>query len=110
MSSGSTQHTTVSTFNLQLIIDALGDYTDKMGIDFSNNPFAAEIQRCDNPDAILQLLREREKAFIKFRETNRTLVNCFSPAVQVLHVFSATFGEALSLVSCATLFPLFVPV
>ena len=102
MSSTSTGYTTISSSNLQLIIDALGDYGDKMGIDFSNNPFAAELQRCDNPDAILGLLRERENAFINFREGNRSLINCFSPAIRVLHSFSATFAEAVSLVSCST--------
>jgi hypothetical protein len=98
-STGVTGHPTISSSNLQLIIDALGDYADRMGIDFSTNPFAAELQRCNTPDAILRLLRQRENAFIRFRESNRTLINCFSPAVQVLHAFSATFGEAVSLVS-----------
>jgi hypothetical protein len=110
MSSPSTGHATISSSNLQLIVDALGDYADRMGIDFSKNPFAAELQLCNTPDAILQLLREREKAFIKFRDRNRTLINCFSPAVQVLHAFSATFGEAVGVVSCASPVLLFVPV
>jgi hypothetical protein len=110
MSSASTGHSTISSSNLRLIIDALGDYADQMGIDFSKNPFAAELQRCNTPDAILELLRERENAFIKFRERNRTLINCFSPAVQVLHAFSATFGEAVSLVSCPTAVLLFISV
>jgi hypothetical protein len=110
MSSASTGHATISSANLQLIIDALGDYADRMGIDFSKNPLAAVLQRCNTPAAILQLLREREKAFIKFRDRNRTLINCFRPAVQVLHAFSATFGEAVGVVSRASPVLFFVPV
>jgi hypothetical protein len=104
----STGHTTISP-NLQLIVDALADYAHQMGIDFSQNPFAKELQRFNTPDDILKLLQEREKAFIRFREGNRTLINCFSPAVRVLHAFSGTLGEAISLVSCTALVLLFVP-
>ena len=105
----STGHTTISPPNLQLIIDALGDYACRMGINFSQNPFAEELQRSNTPDAILELLQEREKEFINFREGNRTLINCFSPAVRVLHVFSGKLGDAVSLVSCTIPILFFVP-
>jgi hypothetical protein len=95
-----TGRTTISPPNLQLITDALADYARRMGIDLSQNPFADEIQRSNTPDAILELLQQREKEFIKYREGNRTLINCFSPAVRVLHMFSGMLGEAVSLVSC----------
>jgi hypothetical protein len=105
----STEHTTISPSNLQLIIDALGDYARRMGIDFAQNPFAEEIKRTNTPDGILNLLQERENAFIKFRNRNRTLINCFSPAVRVLHIFSGKLGDAVSLVSFTTHFLFFVP-
>ena len=96
----STGHTTLSRSNLQSITDALGDYARRMGIDFSQNPFADELQRSNTPNAILELLQQREKEFIKYREGNRTLINCFSPAVRVLQAFSGMLSEAVSLVSC----------
>ena len=104
----STEHTTISTSNLQLIIDALGDYARQMGIEFAQNPFAEELQRTNTPNEILNLLQEREKAFIRYRNRNRTLINCFSPAVRVLQVFSAKLGDAVGLVSSKIRFLSFV--
>ena len=101
--------TTTNSPNLQLITNALADYSRRMGIDFSQNPFADELQRSNTPNAILKLLQEREKAFIKYREQNRTLINCFSPAVRVLHVFSGILGEAASLVSGTIPVLFFIP-
>ena len=100
----STERTTISPSNLQLIIDALGVYAHRMGIDFTQNPFAEELQRTNTPDDILNLLHRRENAFVQYRNRNRTLINCFSPAVRVLHIFSQNFGDVVSLVSFATLF------
>ena len=105
----STEHTTISPSNLQLIIDALGDYARRMGIDFAQNPFADELQRTDTPNGILNLLQQREEAFNQFRNRNRTLINCFSPAVRILHIFSEKLGDAVSLVSSKTPFLFFVP-
>src|SRR5712675_2341141 len=87
------------SFNLQLIIDALADYAKTTGIDLSENSFADKLQRARTPDDILQLLQEREKAFKEYRSRNRTLINCLSPAVNVLHAFSPALAEAVILVS-----------
>jgi hypothetical protein len=96
----STGQTTFSTSNIQLIIDAaLADYTKITGTDLSKTPFAAAIERSNSPEAILQLLQEREKAFKEYREGNRRLINCLSPAVSVIQAFSGILGEAASLVS-----------
>jgi hypothetical protein len=94
--------------NLQLIINALADYANQTGIDLSQNPFAAKIQYLNTPDAILELLREREKSFKEYRNANRGLIDSLSPAVRVLHAFSATLGEAFSLVSHTCLIASFV--
>jgi len=75
----------------------------KTGIDLSKNPFANKLQLAETPDDILHLLQEREKAFKEYRSRNRTLIDCLSPAVNVLHAFSFTLGEAASLVSHASL-------
>ena len=88
-----------SVSNFQLIIDALADYTKITGVDLSTNPFAATLEQSNSPDAILQLLQGREKAFQEYRDGNRRLINCLSPAVRVLQAFSGILGEAVSLVS-----------
>ena len=96
--------------SIQLIIDALADYADQTGIDLSQNQFAERLQQFDTSDAILELLLEREKAFKEYRDENRRLMSCLDPTVRVLHVFSGTIGEALSLVSHASLVPLCISV
>lgn len=88
-----------SPSNFQLITDALADYTEQTGIDLSNNPFAEKLQFSTSPDAILELLHEQEISFKEYRDGNRRLISCLSPAVRVLHAFSDIIGEALSLVS-----------
>jgi len=94
-----TAQATNTASNLQLIIDALADYAKTTGIDLSENSFADKLQRGRAPDDILQLLQEREKAFKEYRSRNRALIKCLRPAVNVLHAFSSTLGEAVNLVS-----------
>jgi hypothetical protein len=88
--------------NVQLIIDALADYTKETGIDLSKNPFAAKFKQSNSPEAILQLLQEREKAFKQYRNDNRGLINCLNPAVKILHRFSGILGKAVGQVSRRT--------
>ena len=95
----STGQATSSTSNLQLIINALADYAKITGVDLSTNPFADALKQSNSPDAILQLLQGREKAFKEYREGNRRLINCLSPAVKVLQAFSGILGEGVNLVS-----------
>jgi len=90
---------TSSNSNIQLITDALAIYARITGIDLSKSPFAAALEQSDSPEAILQLLQEREKAFKDYRDGNHRLVNCLSPAVNVIQAFSGILGEAVSLVS-----------
>jgi hypothetical protein len=90
---------TTSTSNTQLIIDAaLADYTKITGVDLSKNPFAAILKQSNSPEEILQLLQGREHAFKEYRDGNRSLLSCLSPAVKVLQAFSGILGEAVSLV------------
>ena len=95
----STGQATSSTSNVQLIVDALADYAKITGIDLSKDPFAAAIEQSTSPEAILQLLQGREKAFKDYRDGNRRLISCLSPAVRVLQAFSGVLGGAVSLVS-----------
>jgi hypothetical protein len=95
----STGQAIFSTSTIQSIIDALADYTKVTGIDLSNNPFAAAIERLNSPEAVLELLQEREKAFKEYRYGNRRLISCLRPTVNVIQAFSGILGEAVSLVS-----------
>ena len=95
----STGQVTSSPSNFQLIINALADYANLTGIDLTKNPFAEKIECSNSPEAILELLQERETAFKEYREGNRRLISCLSPGVKVLYAFSGIAGEAVSLVS-----------
>ena len=94
MSSG---QETSSTSNIKSIIDAaLADYAETTGIELSKSSFSAMLEQSNSPEAILQLFQEREKAFKEYRDGNRRLINCLSPAVKVLQAFSGILGEAVS--------------
>jgi hypothetical protein len=99
---------TSSTSNIRLITDALVDYAKLTGVDLPNNPFAAAIERANSPGDILELLQEREKAFKDYREGNRRLISCLSPAVNVIQAFSGILGEAVTLVSHTSSWYLFL--
>ena len=95
----STAQATSSTLTIQSIIDALADYTKVTGIDLSKNSFAAAIEHLTSPEAVLELLQERESAFKEYRDTNRRLISSLRPVVKVIQAFSGILGEAVSLVS-----------
>jgi fungal STAND N-terminal Goodbye domain len=95
----STGQATSSTSTIPSIIDALADYTKVTGIDLSKNPFAAAIEHLSSPEAVLELLQEREKAFKEYREGNRRLIRCLRPTVTVIQAFSGVLGGAVRLVS-----------
>ena len=93
---------TSSTSNLQFIIDAaLADYTKITGTDLSKTPFATSIQQLNSPEAILQLLHEREESFKEYRERNQKLISYLTPAVKIFQAFSGILGEAVNQVSRA---------
>ena len=97
----STGQAASSTPNIQLIVDALADYAGITGIDLSNNPFASTFEQSNSIESILQLLEGRERAFKEYRDGDRRLTRCLSPAVKVIQAFSGILGEAASLVSVA---------
>ena len=87
------------TSNYQLIISALADYAQITGIDLAKHPFAAALEQSTSPEAILQLLQGREKAFKEYLDGNRRLISYLTPAVNVIQAFSGILGDAGSLVS-----------
>ena len=102
----STPQSISSSSNIQLIIDvALADYTKITGIDLSESPFAAMLEQSNSPKDILVLLEGRQKAFKTYRNRNRRLISCLSPAVTIIHAFSGILGEAVSLVSVTSYHP-----
>ena len=93
-----TGQATPSTSNMQFFIDALADYAKITGIDLTRNSFAAALEQSSSPEAILQPLHGREKAFKEYRDGDQRLISRLSPAVKILQAFSGFMGEAASLV------------
>ena len=91
------RQSTSSTYNIDFFTDALAEYARITGKDLSKDPLAAALEQSNSLETILELLREREKAFKKFRKKKRKLLNYVTPCVKVLHAISETLGEALSL-------------
>ncbi|KAI0262644.1 hypothetical protein BGY98DRAFT_1192557, partial [Russula aff. rugulosa BPL654] len=95
----STAQVTSSTSNFRSVIDAaLADYTKITGTDLSKTPFANALQQSNSPEAVLQLLHEREKSFKEYRDENQKLINCLTPAVKVFQALrlSGILGEAVN--------------
>ena len=80
--------------NFQSVLDAVDRYAEQTGINLRENPFADKVKGCDSPGAVLLLLQENMKAFKDYRDKNRKLLDCLSPVVQFVHVFSRILGEA----------------
>lgn len=88
-----------SSSNFRLILDALNEYAKVTGIDLTKNSFSTTLQSCHSPDDILQLIRDKAKAFKEFREGNRKLINWLKPVVNVVHAFAGTLGQGIGAVS-----------
>ena len=96
----STRQATSLTPNTQLFIDALLDYTVITGTDLSEQVSGdPKLKLSDSPEATLQLLQEREKAFREYRDSNPKLLGCLSPVVNILWGFSRVLGREADLVS-----------
>jgi hypothetical protein len=97
----STGNETVSLSNFQLIIDGFLRYADTTGVELAKDPFINELQSLQSPDDLLRRFQERENAFKEYRNRNRGLIDCLSPAVQVLQKLSGVLGEVASPVNPA---------
>ena len=96
----STAQATFFTSTIQSFIDALADYNKVTGIDLSKTPFATATERLTSPEAILELLQERENDFKEYQDGDRgRLIGCLRPAVTVIQAFSGIPGKAARLVS-----------
>ena len=81
------------------ILDAaLSEYKTKTGIDLTDIPLAKELQSCESPGAILDIIQRQAKAFDKFRDSNKWLMKWINPSVDVLFTISSTLSAGVSIV------------
>ena len=86
-----------SSANFQLIFNnALKAYERRTKKDLLAHPLAVELQTCNSPSAILAVLRKQVQGL---DQSHDRWTKWLDPTVNVLHTFSDTVGEGVSLVS-----------
>ena len=89
-----------STDNFTAIFNAAeNEYRTITGKSLKAHPFATQLETCQNPDAVSNLLRTQAQAFSKFRKGDEKLMAWLDPTIHILSTFSDTLGEGISLVS-----------
>ena len=89
-----------STDNFTAIFNAaLTEYARVTGKRLDIHPFAAQLDACDTPKAVSDLLRTQAQALSTFRKGDEKLMAVLDPTVHILFTFSATLGEGIGLVS-----------
>ena len=98
--SGQTASTSTTTNNFTAIFNAASvEYQRVTGNHLVTHPFAAQLDTCDSPTAVSDLLRTQTQALNKFRKGDEQLMAWLDPIVHILFTFSATLGEGIGLVS-----------
>ena len=97
--SASNQTAGLSTDNFSSIFNAaLNEYQRLTKKSLDTHPFAAQLDTCQNPEAISTLFRTQAQVFSKFREGDERLMSWLDPTIQILSTFSDTLGEGIGLV------------
>jgi len=89
-----------STDNFSAIFNAAStEYATVTGKRLDTHPFAAQLDACDSPKAVSDLLRTQAQSFSKFRKGDDKLMAVLDPTVHILFTVSATLGEGIGLVN-----------
>ena len=99
MSTGN-QASSASASNFTAIFQAAHDEYKKLtGHDLDTHPFASELDSCNSPDVVLNVLQKQAQTCNRSRKGDEKLLEWLNPTVNVLFTFSATLGEGIGLVS-----------
>ena len=89
-----------STDNFTAIFSAASnEYESLTGKRLDAHPLAAQLDACQDPEAISNILRTQAQAFRTFRQADERLMAWLNPTIHILFMFSATLGEGIGLVS-----------
>ena len=89
---------TTSSSNFEEIFRASLEAYKKKTKDIASHPLANQLQSCDSPGAILDLLQAQAQAFDKSQSADENLKKWLDPTVNVLCSFSAILGGGVGLV------------
>ncbi|KAH9009088.1 hypothetical protein EDB84DRAFT_1446495 [Lactarius hengduanensis] len=96
--SGTQRATATTTSNFISIFEvAAKKYKKLTKQDLSTHPFSVVFNRCDSPDAVLDVFRKQAEIFDEIRKGDEGLVQWLDPMVHILFTFSAALGEAVGL-------------
>jgi len=85
--------------NFTAIFDsAWSEYEKVTGKRLNAHPLAAQLDSCDSPKAVLNILRTQAQVFGKERRGDEKLMDWLSPTVNILFVFSSMLAEGIGLV------------
>ena len=91
--------------NFQLIFStALKAYERRTKTNILLHPLASQLQACDSPGSILDVLQGQVDDLAQARTRDERLTKWLSPTINVLLAFSATVGEGASLVRFKVIF------
>jgi hypothetical protein len=94
-----THPTSPSSSNFQLIFDnALRAYQTRIRKDLLTHPLAAQLEDCNSPSNILDVLQQQVEELNRSQRRNEKWTSWLDPTVKVLHAFSGTLGEHVALV------------
>jgi hypothetical protein len=72
-------------------------YEKKTGQDLQTHPLAAELNRCNSIDGVLDIFQKQADALDETAKRGQTLMKWLNPTVHVLHTLSATVGRSVSM-------------
>jgi hypothetical protein len=98
-----TRLTSTSSSNFQVIFNnALKAYKRRTKKDLLAHPLVTQLQTCESHSSILIVLQQQVQELNQSQNSNERLTKWLDPTVKVLHTFSETLGEGVSLV-CITI-------
>jgi hypothetical protein len=99
----SAQVSSASSSNFQLIINnALEAYKRRTKKDLLAHPLASQLQACDSPTAILNILHQQVQGVDQSRRGDDRRTRWLDPTVNILYALCDTLGEGAGLVSLKT--------
>ena len=78
---------------------ATSEYQRVTGNRLDKHPFSAQLDSCDSPEAVSNVLRMQAQALSKFRKGDEKLMAWLDPIVHILFTFSGTLGTGIGLVN-----------
>ena len=101
--SSSTAISPISNFQL-IFSPALKAYERRTKTDILTHPLASQLQACNSPASILDVLQGQVDDLDQVRKKDERLTKWLNPTINVLLAFSATVGEGVSLVKFKAIF------